>query len=92
MTVLCGALAVLGWALAGWLYLQWRRKPQTVLARPADRSAPEWYLMVQASGQPESLRRLQGHPQPVIHRPRGKNPALRYNRIGTAVIYKAQQS
>jgi len=75
-------LAVAGWIVASYLYSA--RKQHVCPIEP-----PKSAVLLNYAGLPESHRALRGDTPKTYSRPRGDKPAIVYERIGTAVVYKA---
>lgn len=85
MVLTLATLAVLGWGTAAWLYL-WRARHVCPV------EVPTRAVLLNYAGLPESCRTLRKAPPESYSRPRGKDPALIYRRIGTAVVYQTTQT
>ena len=80
-------LLAVGWvftvALACWLTSAIQRRRHVCPVDP-----PTKAVLVNAAGLPESVRSLKGAAPETYSRPKGKDPAIIYHRIGTAALYQ----
>lgn len=80
--ILFAVLALAGWALAYRLHIA--KVDHVCPVEP-----PTKAVLINFSGLPESIRTLRGPAPKTYSRPRGHNPAIVYERIGTAAVYQA---
>lgn len=78
------AISLAGWMLAGGLGLWVYRLRQHTC--PVEQ--PTKAVLVNSAGLPESLRTLRGAPPVTYSRPKGRDAAILYHRIGTAAVYQ----
>lgn len=78
------AISIVGWLLAGGLGL-WVHRLRRHRC-PID--VPTKAVLVNTAGLPESLRSLRGAPPVTYSRPKGRDAAILYHRIGTAAVYQ----
>jgi hypothetical protein len=82
VVILLGLIAASGWAYAYTLH-------RARAAHVCQITPPDKAVLVNYAGLPESIRSLRGPAPATYSRPHGSKPAILYERIGTAAVYKA---
>lgn len=95
MSALHAVLILLG--LAGWVtaWIVFARRTRPVeftppAETPAPSDTPQYAVLVNRAGTPESLRALRGAAPQAYSRPHGRGAASVYVRTGLAVVYRAE--
>jgi hypothetical protein len=82
VAILLGLIVMSGWVRA---YVLHRARA----AHVCPIAPPDKAVLVNYAGLPESIRPLRGPAPATYSRPHGNKPAIIYERIGTAAVYKA---